>query len=520
MRRMMAFLAVMLLLGMVLPGMAEEVPTLTRAASSISLGSKTKTYTLYSGPGEDYFIAAGAENSVSHQYGQVWCYGYTADGWLMVVSKDSAGVRHTGYVYAPEATEAETGEFPLLTFGDKQVSLKENTPLRDRQGTEQVIASVSGQATLLMYFPEDYAYIEAMADGSGKKARGFIKRSDIDGSAAFDIPEHPGAADYLILANEYPLSLPADAQAEAMNVYPLSDGTFLIAYHCEGSDKLWMRVISDKGKKLFAKSVPELYLSQITLTDGGFICETFDDSEICSGTRYTYICKGYKWKSTKIKNVDDPDRFYSENTANFTLRRYPFGEGSVIPMDIEFRPTGTIVRHQMTYGSEVLLCEFEDFEYENHLIVYAEDENGVMAVRMYDTNGQLVGSAASPMTAAVDSVWGFRNAIWFYETSGSAWRRWRLDTQTFTFDEPLTVAAPEDCTLTVLSGETSGDHLVLLDANYASALCRVTSYGSVQLVRRLEGDAIWAMHVDGGLLLLQQTEDGKFILQRYNLSNG
>lgn len=509
----------MICLLLAAPALAEEIPTLARAASSIWLGSKTKTYTLYSGPGEEYFVAEGAVDSVSHSNGQVWCYGRAGDGWLMVSYKDGNGQPRVGWVYAPEAAEAAE-KFPHLAFGDRPVTVKSGTFILDEFRDGRPIGTASGAATVLMYFPNDWVYVETTEAGSGKKARGFIKRSDIDGSAAFDIPEYPGTMDYLVLTNEYTLSLPADAQAENMNVYPLSDGTLLIAYHCEGSNKLWMRVISDKGRKLFAKSVPELYLNQITLTEGGFICETFDDSEICSGMRYTYTCKGNKWKSAKIRYVEDPDRFYSENTAHFTLRRYPFGEGNVIPMEIEYRPTGKNGRHQMTYGSAVRLCEFEDFEYQNHLIVYAEDENGVLAVRMCDANGQLVSSAASPITASVDSVWGFRNAIWFYEKSGSAWRRWRLDAQTFTFDEPLAVLAPEDCSLTVLSGETSGDHLVLLEAGDASALCRVTSYGAVQLVRRLEGDAIWAMQAEGVLLLLQQMEDGKFVLQRYNLSNG
>lgn len=519
MRHMMAFLAVLMLLGAMLPAAAEEVPTRTRAASSIYLGSREKTYTLYSGPGEDYFVAEGETDSVSHQYGQVWCYGRTGDGWLMVTREDIGGRYHIGYVYAPEASEA-AAEFPLLDFASRRVMVKEATSILDEFREAQPIGTVSGQATLLMYFPNDIAYIEATEDGSGQKVRGFIRRSDIDGSAAFDIPEYPGAADYLSLAGEYTLSLPADAQAEHMDVYPLDDGTLLIAYHCEGSDRLWMRVISQKGRKLFAKSVPELYLSQITLTKTGFICDTFDNSEIDSGTRYTYTCKGNRWKSTKIRYVDDPDRFYSENTAHFTLRRYPFGEGSVIPMEIEHRATGETARHLMTYGSAVDLCEFEDFDNRNHLVVHAEDEKGVMAVRMYDTSGQLVGSVASPMTAPVGSVWGFRNAVWFYNGSGAAWQRWRLDAQTFTFSGPLDLSFPEDCIPTVLCGETNGDHLVLLDAYYACALCRVTSTGAVQLVRRLDGDAVWAMHVDGGLLLLLQTEEGKFVLQRYNLSNG
>lgn len=519
MRRMMTFLAVLMLLGTALPGSAEEIPTLTRAASSIYLGSREKTYTLYSGPGEDYFVAEGEADSVSHQYGQVWCYGRAGDGWLMVTREDRDGRYHIGYVHAPEASEAAAA-FPLLSFAARQVMVKADTPILDEYRERQPIGTVSGQAVLLMYFPNDMAYIEATEDGSGLRVRGFIRRSDIDGSAAFNMPEYPGAADYLSLADEYALSLPADARAEGMNVYPLTDGTLLIAYRCEGSDRLWMRVISRTGRKLFAKSVPELYLIQITLTDSGFICDTFDNSEIDSGVRYTYTCKGYKWKSAKIRYVDDPDRYYSDNTANFTLRRYPFGEGSVIPMEIEHRAAGTTARHLMTYGSAVDLCEFEDFDNRNHLVVHAEDENGVMAVRMYDIAGQLVGSAASPMTAPVGSAWGFRNAIWFYTGSGAAWQRWRLDAQTFTFSEPDDLTLPEDCTLTVLCGESSGDQLVLLDAQYACALCRVTSWGAVQLVRRLEGDAIWAMHADGGLLLLRQTEDGKFLLQRYNLSNG
>lgn len=520
MRRIMAFLATLMLLGTALPALAEEVPTRTRAASSIYLGSRTKTYTLYSGPGEDYFVAEGEVASISHQYGQVWCYGRGGDGWLMVTREDGDGQYHIGWIHAPEASEA-AAEFPLLAFADRRVTMESGTPILDEFRNGQPIGTVSGEATLLMYFPDDFAYIEATEDGSGKKVRGFIRRSDIDGNAAFNIPVYPGAEEYLTLAKTYALTLPDDALAEGMNVYPLADGTFLIAYHCQDSDRLWMRVISAEGKKLFAKSVPELYLSQITLTKGGFICETFDDSEICSGTRYTYSCKGRSMKSAKIRYVDDPDRYYSENTKNFTLRRYPFGEGSVIPMDIEYRATKTSVRHQMCYGSEVVLCEFEDFEYRNHLIVYAEDENGVMSARMYDTAGQLVGSVPSPLTTPVESAYGFRNAIWFYTGSGSQWQRWRLDAATFTFDaEPLVITAPEDCTLTVICGESSGDHLVLLDASYAAALCRVTSYGAVQLVRKLEGDAIWAMHMDGRILLLQQMEDGTFILQRYEISHG
>lgn len=509
----------MLFLLLAVPALAEEIPTLpgTFVLSGLPRGL---SFNVYTGPGKTYYVANAGKAKVSTN-DVIHCYGRVDDEWLMVSYEIGEGKSRIGYISMAEYPQYMP-DCQVLDFADVQLQINHAFVTDDPYGTEQVIGTFHEKLTVLAWTSTgNWAYVEGKLSEYSAPARGFIQKRKLNlDQLTFDLPQRANVHDHIALEERYELNLPDDAMADGMNVYPLADGSYLIAYRCEGSDKLWMRVVSSTGRKLFAKSVPELYLSQITLTDSGFICETFDDSEICSGTRYTYICKGNKWKSAKIKYVDDPDRFYSENTVNFTLRRYPFGEGSVIPMDIEYRPTGAIVRHQMTYGSEVLLCEFEDFEYEDHLIVYAEDENGVMAVRMYDTNGQMVGSAASPMTASVDSVWGFRNAIWFYENIGSAWRRWRLDAQTFTFDEPLVVAAPEDCTLTVLCGETSGDHLVLLDANYASALCLVTSYGSVQLVCRLEGDAIWAMHVDGGLLLLQQMEDGKFILQRYNLSNG
>ncbi len=322
-----------------------------------------------------------------------------------------------------------------------------------------------------------------------------------------------------VLTAEFAVTLPEDAVSVGMNVYPLSDGTFLIAYHCVGSDRLWMRVISETGEKLFAKSVPEMNLAQITLTGEGFLCETFEDSEICSGKRYTYTCKGRKWQTETLRYVDDSERYDSTNTAHFTVRRYPFGEGCVIPMEIEHRPSGAVTRRLTFYGGSWLLSEYRDCSGQDNLLVYGQDEQGVLCVRRYDASGELTGMVPTPFEGQAASAYGCGDAVYFYVGSDMDWQRWRLDCDAFAFDEaPEPIAVPISCELSVITGGKAGDHLLVVDNDFSSCIGTFSLSESLQLRQAFPGDAVWVYETEDGFLMLLHLPNGEFKLRRYRVA--
>lgn len=516
MKRLM--LCCVLLLAFLLPGIApaEEIPELDGAFMLTDL-PRNETYAVHAGPGDGYHIGAGGKAKVSTN-GDIWCYGMTEDGWLLVEYQIDEDRGRFGCIYV-----GQERSYPSLQLANRRLTLDRAIAVTDDpDGTRSALGMMQGEVTLLAYHG-DWAYVEGtLSEWGDEPARGFIKRSTLGNALRMaDMPLWQGSGQSYSLAGVYQLGLPAEALSEGMQVYPLQDGTFLIAYHCAGSDRLWLRVISKTGEKLWAKSIPELYLSQITVTETGFVCETFDNSEIDSGVRYTFTSRGKKWTSRKIGWIDENDRYYAYSTEHFTLRRGKFAQDAW--MEIEYIPTGAVRRYPLNYGSHWILCEYEDFGYQHNLLLYDADENDVMTVFRFNAQGEMTGSVAAPFAGDVDSVYGFRNAAYFYIGSGSHWVRWRLDCDTMTFDAaPQELTVPQSCTLVPVSGQTSGLHTVLMRTDFGSYLCIVDGDGgAVFLLKELEGHAVQVFQGEDGLyVLLEMQYDNGFILQRYEASVG
>lgn len=513
MKRLMRLL--FMLLALTGAALAEELPELDGAFLLDAMPQDT-TYAVHAGPGEEYHVPAGGKAKVSTN-DEIWCYGTTEDGWLLVDYQIGEGRSRIGYINI-----GERRWYPLLNFAGRQLTLTGHLSVTDDPDhSGQVIGTMYGTVTLLAY-RDEWAYVEGtLSEWGDAPARGFVRRSQLSNAMELSMPIWQGGGMSYTLADTYRLTLPEDALAEGMQVHPLQDGTFLIAYRCAGSDRLWLRVVSGTGEKLWAKSIPSLYLSQITVTKTGFRCETFDNSEMDSGVRYTFTSKGRKWTSEKVGWIAEDDRYYAYSTENFTLRRGRFGEK--MWMEIECIPTGEKQRHPLNYGSCWHLCEYEDFDDRKNLLLYDADENDVMIVFRFNDAGELTGSVAAPFAGDVDSAFGFRNAAYFYVGSGTDWVRWRLDCETMTFDsEPQVLTVPESCTFTPVSGLTSGLHVLLMQTDFGSYLCVVQPEGgTVFLMKELEGHAVQVFHGEKGLYVLLKMGYGNgFILQRYEASLG
>ena len=492
-----------------------EIPTLPEPFVLSGL-PKGMTFTVCTGPGENYYVANAGKAKVSTN-DVIRCYGRVDDKWLMVSYEIGGGQERIGYISLEEYPQYMP-DCRTLDFAEEQIQTKTVYITDDPFGRGNVIGHVAGNVTVLARtLTGGWLYVEGTLV-TGEWARGFTQPSSLESSAiASELPQRANAFNYATPKHKDFLSLPDDALAEGMEVYPLADGTFLIAYRCEGSDRLWMRVISDTGKKLFAKSVPRLYFSQITLTDTGFICETFDNSEIDSGVRYTYTCKGRKWTSRKISYIEEPDRYYSDSTASYTVRRYLFGEGSVFTIRVTCNAAGAEADHKMSshrYSDRPFL-----YEMDGKLLLCGNDETGAYTLRIYGDRAEeqyrIPMPEGMPYTHMLRSAMHNDESVYFYTGHGVDWQMWRLDRETMTFDpEPMTISVPADCTLTAIA-PTWPYQLVLMDTEFTSILCDITPKGEMLRVMTLPGKAVWAGKTAEGFMVLQQDADGDFALQRY-----
>ena len=517
-------LALLLCLLLAFPVLAEDVPTLPGLFTLDAL-PEGLTFDVYTGPGMNYHQAAKGKAKVSTN-GPIQCYGRIGDtGWVLIRYEVSSSQLRVGCI--------DLQDYPDMWRNKREVALAEDilhlpAPVKitdDPYRNKNPLGTVSGVVTLLAWRGIDYAYVEGFLDGTGECVRGFIPRAALNGAAPMpDMAMSPFAGDRFALEKSYALNLPGDAQAEGMTLYPLADGSWLIAYHCESRGTLWMRVISERGKKLWAKSVDERYLGQITLTETGFLCEVFDNSKIDSGMRYTYTCKGKKWASQKITWIGEPDRYYSDNTAGYTVRRYPFCEGSTIRTTVTNRITGAEAEHLMSIyaGSRWYLHEAD-----GELYFYARDEHAVPVVRIYGEDAEELFSipvpADMPLPHKVVTADHARNAVYFFTEDGVNWQLWRLDRETLSFaDTPVTIAVPYGCTgLIALSANASGMHDVLMQTVFGSYFCQLTPDGTMLLHQALPGRVVWITRLeDARLMLVLQDSGGDFHLQYYNVCEG
>ena len=517
-------MALALCLLMAFPALAEEYTTLRYAPELTGLPSNL-SWRVYTGPGEEYHVAADGKAKVSTNEA-IMCYGRVeGTNWLMIRYLIEAGKSRIGYIRVNDVAYAETfAAVEPLRFQHELYSLKGRVEITDDPNmSKRTIGTVSGVVTMLaIKHGGDWVYIEGHLDGSGEPVRGFIRRTALNGAALLpDMPMSPFAGDRFQLESSAALKLADGAQAEGMALYPLTDGSWLIAYRCGGDGRLYLRVISESGKKLWAKSVDRRYLHQITLTDTGFICETFDHSECDSGMRYTYACKGRKWTGKKVDWINEPDRVYADNTASFTLLRHTFGEGGQ-PMPVE------VINRANGAQAESTIETFRPFLYEvdGELLMMDSWHDGLTLRRFA---ADLAENTPLPVPEGISAPYNVHtadhapNAVYFFTGYGTDWRMWRLDRETLTFsDAPVTIALPFGCTeLIALSANAAGMHDVLMQSVFGSFFCQLTADGTLLMHQALPGKAVWITRLDDArLMLVLQDSEGGFHLQYYNVSEG
>ena len=520
-RRLMAL---MLCLLMAFPALAEDYMTLRYAPELTGLPANL-SWRVYTGPGEEYHVAANGKAKVSTNE-PIMCYGRVEEtNWLMIRYFIDPGKSRVGYIRVNDVAYAETfAGVETLRFQHELYSLKDHLEITDDPDlTRRTIGTISGVVTLLaVTYGGDWAYVEAHLDGSGESVRGFIPRTSLNGAAPLpNMPMSPFAADRFQLEKSTALNLADGAQAEGMALYPLADGSWLIAYRCGDDGRLYLRVISESGKKLWAKSVDERYLSQITLTQTGFICETFDNSECDSGMRCTYTCKGRKWTGKKVDWINEPDRAYADNTASFTLLRHTFGEGALgTPVEVTNRANGAKAR-----GT---ICTFAPFLYEldGELLMMDSWHDGLTLRRFA---ADLAENTNLPVPEGISAPYSIHtadhapNAVYFFTGYGTDWRMWRLDRETLTFgDAPVTVPLPFGCTeLIALSANAGGTHDVLMQSVFGSFFCQLAADGTLLMHQALPGKVVWITRLpDARLMLVLQDGEGEFHLLHYEVSEG
>ena len=523
----MRFLAIFLALLMMVPALAEDYTTLRYAPELTGLPANL-SWRVYTGPDEGYHVAADGKAKVSTNEA-IMCYGRVeGTNWLMIRYFIDSGKSRVGYIRVNSVAYAETfAAVETLHFQNELCSLKGSVKITDDPYlTKRTIGTVSGVVTLLAVKDGgEWAYIEAQLDGSGEPVRGFIPCASLNGAAPLpDMPMSPFAGDRFQLEKSTALNLADGASADGMALYPLADGSWLIAYRCGDDERLYLRVISESGKKLWAKSVDRRYLHQITLTQTGFICETFDNSECDSGMRYTYACKGRKWTGKKVDWINEPDRAYADNTASFTLLRHTFREGGYpVPFELTNRLTGaTLLSDTHTFKPFL-------YEADGSLLLLDEAADGTLTLRIFSADLATVACVAAPAELAdrwvllVRTADHARNAVYFFTHEQGSWKIWRFDRETLTFgDAPVTITLPSGGTeLVALSANAAGTHDVLMQSVFGSFLCQLTADGMLYLHQALPGKVVWITRLDDArLMLVLQDGNGDFHLQYYLVCEG
>lgn len=523
-KRLMALLLCLMMVLPVLPALAEE-PTTLRFAYELKGLPANLSWRVYTGPGEQYHVAEAGKAKVSTN-GGILCYGRVeGTDWLMVRYFIAEGKSRIGYICVSSAAYAQTfaGVKPLH-FRNELYPLEGMVEITDDPNlSKRTIGTVSGQVTLLAIKDGGgWAYVEGRLDDGGKPVRGFIPLTALKGAAILpDVPVSPFAGDRFELEKSIALNLSDGATDEEMALYPLADGTWLIAYRCAWDAKLYLRVISQDGKKLWTKTVKRLYTDQIILTDTGFICETFENSACDSGVRYTYVCKNRGWTNRSMSRISEPDRAFADNTANFTLLRHTFVEaGQPMPIELTNRENGAEAESTIFTSAPFL------YELDGELLLLDGWHDG-LTLRRFDAS--LTENTNLPVPEGISAPYNIhtadhaRNAVYFFTGYGKDWRMWRLDRETLTFDDaPVKITLPDSCTgLIALSANAAGMHDVLLQSSFGTFFCQLTAEGTFLMHQALPGDVVWVTRLpDARLMLVLQDSEGVFYLQYYNVCEG
>lgn len=508
-KKLLIFLA--FLLCLTAAAAAEEIPTLPGQFILRDLPGDTY-FTVYTGPGEDYLVAADGKAKVSTN-DVIRCFGRLEDWWVLVEYGVSGSQRRIGCIDLSSHTET-IDKSRVLALADLPLMLQRPCALTDDpNGAAKVLGYIKGEITLLSWKNPDWAYVEGTL--KGQRVRGFLPRSALAGaSLPPDLPILPDADSYVTLVSEADLGLKKGAQRD-LSVYGLTDGTLLLTYRIAGSEELLLRVISREGRKLWAKSVSaDRFFEQITVTADGFLLETFDDSEMNSGRRYQFTGKGRKWKSGKVAYIDDPDRAYSDCTASFAVRFYPFREGSIIPMEVECLTSSASAPYQasITYGNHTFLHEMDGM-----LALHGRDETEEATVRLFDAQAREISRIPADVSWPVRAAAHEGSTLWLFTRSDEGWSRWTCDTAAMALAGPVALPVPDGCSLTALTPNGRGGQYVLLNNDFGAYLCDLTEGGQLWLMESLPGQAVWAAPGEGGFLVLLHTPDG-FMLRRYGIA--
>lgn len=232
---------------------------------------KRTTFSVYTGPGDEYFVAAEGRAKVSTN-GSILCYG-RVDNWLMIYYNTASGSR-VGYIDAGAYPDA-IREYQALEFGMQRYRLPYGVAITDDPHTSQKsLGTISGEMILLANATiagrPEWVYVEGVLDKrDGAKVRGFVRKNSFVQAAEplSCMPDVPDADISLELLEKIALQT-ATAPVGCMRALPLADGTLALAYSDERSTML--SVHSRTGEALWSQRIfaASKYVSLESAEDG------------------------------------------------------------------------------------------------------------------------------------------------------------------------------------------------------------------------------------------------------------
>ncbi len=256
MMRKTAFLVLLLLLaGWMLSAAGEEIPALPEDFVLRGL-PKGYRYNVYTGPGEDYFVAGGGKAQVSSS-GTIWCYGAADDRWLLVEYEISGKQNRIGYIDALGYEDLLSAA--RLEFADQPIEMTSAAITDDPRASGKSFGALTGRGTLLAYLNEDWAYVEGVLQRqNGQRARGFVRRDSFTLAEAAptrpEVPQVEGIAALLTEARLLLTSAPQSLYGEilpAISVLPLENGV-AVAY--TDQRRIYLDVFGRDGTLLWSDS--------------------------------------------------------------------------------------------------------------------------------------------------------------------------------------------------------------------------------------------------------------------------
>lgn len=299
-------ICLVLLLILSVPALAEEVPTLPGQFILRDLPAD-KTFTVYTGPGEEYLVAAKGKAKVSTN-DTIRCFGRLEDWWVLVEYGVSGSQRRIGCIDLSDHMET-IDESRMLPLADQSFLLTNPIALTDDpNGSAKSLGKISGEVTLLAYKNPDWAYVEGELDG--QPVRGFLpERSLIGCSQHPDLPQTDDPS--LHLTGDFSLSLKKGAKQ--LSVHSLSGERLLLIYRMPETDELFLRVTGQSGQKKWTQTISDDGCCHaVAVTDEGFLLDIYDRSVTRTGRRYTYRISGSKWQR---ESFTDPDAVHPCKSA-------------------------------------------------------------------------------------------------------------------------------------------------------------------------------------------------------------